>query len=316
MCAALVFGSSSFAQQGPTIIDPLNQTAPPPAAPAEFKIETSKYFNMGMLIAAALIVMALIVKDVIWPGSFTRRKPKRDIQGLPTPAWFGCAILLFFSLTLGGAFALTALQNASDSLQKQGLAMLIAYGVGLTVCALLVYLIAPRVPNGGLKFSRKDILVGFGALLLTFPILQAVAIVGAIVYKQATGSDPDALAHKTLREIHAQPGNPWVWAMVFAAVIGAPIIEEFTYRLFVQSGVIRATRSPWLGILVTAAAFALVHRIADKPENAVPWHMIPVLFTFGVAMGIALERTGRIAVPITMHVLFNAFNITLVILGS
>lgn len=275
------------------------------------------YLNFGFLVAAAVILVALWVRDVIRPGSFDRRKPKRDLMGLPTPAWFGCAAIVWLTPQVAVVVASGLMQRRAggSSLGDQGLLMLIAYGVGIGACVLMGYLVSPRVPKAGLRLARKDALLGAGALAITLPILQSASLLGVVVYHWITGESPGALAHRTLRDIASDPRNPWVWAAIGVAVIGAPIVEEFTYRLFLQSGISRATRSSWTGILISAGVFALVHRMADKPENAVPWHMIPTLFIFGVAMGVALERTGKILAPITMHVLFNAISITLVMTG-
>jgi len=91
-------------------------------------------------------------------------------------------------------------------------------------------------------------------------------------------------------------------------VLGAPIVEELVYRVFIQSAIIRVIGGVWPGVLITAGIFAAVHRIGD-PESAVPWVALAPIFVLGLAMGIAYERTKRVGVPILMHMAFNAVNV-------
>lgn len=274
------------------------------------------WVRLGVLIAAPLILLALWKKDVIRPDSFSRRKPKRDVEGLPAPAWFGSAGILYLAPMLGATAVIGILGQAGSqslSLREQGIMSLAAYGVGIATAIFLAYLIAPRVPAAGLKMSRGDVLKGFGCFLLAIPVIELVSVLGSIAYSWIVGDQPDAIAHETLRDIAGQPKNPWVWGVVFGAVIGAPVVEEFVFRVFLQSGLLRVTKSRWAAILISATLFALVHRIMLVP---VPWHVIPVLFTLGAAMGLAFERTGRVLVPIVMHTTFNASSVAIVLLAS
>ncbi len=295
----------------------LVQTAKPGPTPTGFELPRAMiWLKLVMVSAGPLIVIALWKKNIIRPGSFERRGSKRDVLGLPAPAWFGCAGVLYLSPMLGAAAAITAARvnpGGVLSMRDQGIMALSAYSVGIGMCVLLAYLISPHVPSAGLKYSWRGILRGIGAILITLPILEGIALVGVVVYTWVTGESPAVLAHPTLREIAAEPRGVWVWGVIFGAVIGAPVVEECVFRLFLQSGLLRATRSHWLSILVTSAAFALVHRMSAEP---VPWHTIPVLFALGLAMGIAFERTGRIWVPIVMHIAFNALSIAMVMMLS
>src|SRR5690606_7255759 len=105
-----------------------------------------------------------------------------------------------------------------------------------------------------------------------------------------------------------QRDNPWVYAVIASAVLGAPIIEELTYRVFLQSALARALVDRLAAVLVTSALFALVHRVGAAP---VPWHAIAPIFALGLAAGIAYERPARPLVPIVMHAAFNATNVAL-----
>jgi membrane protease YdiL (CAAX protease family) len=41
----------------------------------------------------------------------------------------------------------------------------------------------------------------------------------------------------------------------------------------------------------------------------VPWYALPSLLALSIGLGVAYERTGKVAVPILVHAGFNAANL-------
>lgn len=93
-------------------------------------------------------------------------------------------------------------------------------------------------------------------------------------------------------------------------MVGAPLVEELIYRVFLQSSIARATGLPWIGILVAAVVFAVAHAVGPA-EQRIPWYAAVPIGVLGLACGLAYERTKRLLVPITMHAAFNAMNIAM-----
>jgi membrane protease YdiL (CAAX protease family) len=146
-------------------------------------------------------------------------------------------------------------------------------------------------------------------LAAAFPIVQAAAITAAIAWTMVTGVPPRELAHDTLRLMKDHFHEPAVWGLVLSAVVLAPVVEELTFRVFVQGTLLRATGRPWLAVLIASVIFALVHLGGGvAPEDA---HALVPLFVFGLALGTAYEKTRRLWVPIVMHMGFNALNVGL-----
>ena len=54
-------------------------------------------------------------------------------------------------------------------------------------------------------------------------------------------------------------GETWSWVLIGAVVIGAPVVEEIVFRAFLQSGLLRSTKSPVWAILITSVVFAALH---------------------------------------------------------
>lgn len=142
----------------------------------------------------------------------------------------------------------------------------------------------------------------------------AVYLIGAaslsaarVVARLSGGDEPGQVAHQTLAKL-TEPGaasSVWWWLTVVGVVVGAPLVEEFIYRGFLQTGVLKMTRSAPAAIGITSGVFAVAH------VGAVPWHAVFTLFCLSVAFGLALERTGRLWVCVLMHAAFNAANVGL-----
>ncbi len=94
--------------------------------------------------------------------------------------------------------------------------------------------------------------------------------------------------------------------VLLAGVILAPVCEEFLFRGFFYGVAKRYAGAPLSGFL-TAALFAAFHASLTS---------LPGLFVLAVALTLAYERTGSLAVPITMHALFNAMSLGLLYLQS
>ncbi len=90
--------------------------------------------------------------------------------------------------------------------------------------------------------------------------------------------------------------------LVLVVVVGAPIVEELTYRGLLQGAFTRRV-SDWIGVVVVAAWFALVH---FQPIE------IPGLFVVGLVLGVCALRTGRLGLGVVTHLAFNATGLILV----
>lgn len=90
------------------------------------------------------------------------------------------------------------------------------------------------------------------------------------------------------------PTDNLLWTTA-AAVLVAPLIEEFGFRLWLQ-GQLERWLPGLLAILIAAALFAVVHDLER-------WYLHAVS---GVVYGLALWGSGSIWVPIAIHTLANA----------
>jgi membrane protease YdiL (CAAX protease family) len=272
--------------------------------------------QVGAGVLAVLSLLALWWAGVIRPGAFRGRA--RDPSAMPWWGWVGAAMAMYAAQSVGAVLGLgiarasgLAADDAGDqTLPGQALTAAGAYVVSVAAGALLIHvLVRDRGDRAraaaGLRFGVADVFAGLAWFLLTCPVVFVALNGSALVLEWLSGESPGAIAHETLQTLVDSRGDPWAWLLAACAVIGAPITEELTYRVFLQSGLLALFRRTWAAILTTSVLFGAVHAgVAD-------WHALPGLFFFGLALGIAYERSRSPLVPITMHALFNGAMVAL-----
>lgn len=275
--------------------------------------------TLGVLTAlSALAWWVLRRTDTLRPGSLDRaRRADPPLTGEPVLP----LLLLTFGVFLtpqflgGAVFAATGISPEPGSLTSAGQTAAAIYGPAIVVCVVALVLArrARLLPVGRLRCSPRIILIGLASFVLAAPLVWAVGALvqlGIRLFGDAPGS---SIQHGTLDTLTA-PGaadNPWWWAVLAGAVLGAPIFEEVVFRGFMQPAIAGVARSRWAGIVVTSAVFTLMHVPTGSENSGATWLAIPTLLAISLAMGIALERTGRLWVPIVMHIVFNAANVAL-----
>ena len=154
---------------------------------------------------------------------------------------------------------------------------------------------APFSPSAGLR-----------AAVLTF--LVVVPLVGGVGYCWQLLLEAVHLPteRQELVDLFAEAKSPALLSvMVLLALVIAPISEELVFR----AGVFRfmRTRMPrWVAFAASAGLFAVFH---------FNWVSFLPLFVLGVLFAAAYERTGRIAVPMLAHALFNLNTLLMVLSG-
>lgn len=268
------------------------------------------------LLAAAGVLVGLWIAKVIGP----RARYSRDVSEQPSLVWLMCGLITFLSASVGAGMAAAMVkvpwileQLGAGETPKNTMAMIGGGVLGIAVGAVFASLSARAVPSAGLGFRASDLWKGGVALLIALPVIYAASIGAMYAYHQVTGERPDAAGHAILKSLRDEPQNPWHWAAAMSAVVLAPIFEELVYRGFLQSALLRATGRAGLSIVLTTTVFTLMHVVGS---TSVPWYSLPAIAVLGLSMGVAFEKTGRLGVPIVMHVLFNGLNVALTAAGA
>lgn len=144
----------------------------------------------------------------------------------------------------------------------------------------------------GLRLRRTDLLRGlaggaaaFGAGLLASAI--TVSLLGEF----------DSAASREAQDL-ADSAGPWVLVLfAIMVVVGAPIAEELTFRGLLWSGLAKRGVRPWVSVVVSAGAFALIH---FEPERLL------VLLAIGSVLGGVRWLTGSLGACMVAHAVNNA----------
>lgn len=135
-------------------------------------------------------------------------------------------------------------------------------------------------------------LAGLATFLVTFAAVFAVTYVWRWLLEVAKIPAPE----QDMLELLRSTDSSWVVVVVLVlATVFAPISEEGIFR----AGIFRfaRTRLPrWLALLMPATVFAAIHYSLGA---------LPGLILLALIFSLAYERTGRIAVPMIAHALFN-----------
>ena len=286
-------------------------------------LETMREWKLLTLgVSMVLVIMLLFAGGLLRPGGFAKAG-LRDVSLLPSSVWiFGALVVLLAAMsapTLISKIQWVQEQGYSD-LQMQAINSVGSYLFGILAGIGMLFVLkrsttSDKECKAGLGLSILDFPVGLGCFMLAYPFIELMNMLGVFLYEQTQDAPPPGIAHPTLKMLTDEPSNPWVWAIIGGAVIGASFIEELIYRVFVQGAMLKWLKSPWLSIIITSIIFAGMHRVGAE-DKVVPWHALLPIFAVGMTCGIAYERTRRVGVPIMMHICFNALNVILALVVS
>lgn len=159
-----------------------------------------------------------------------------------------------------------------------------------------------HMPRLGL-FGWLVVVLGFIAAvyLLFFVFFTALGIDPQDYMPKSGGlaDDPSraGLAEKILADLARQP---WLFALTLPGVtIAMPLAEELVFRGPIFAALAGSRAGGAGAVVLTAAAWALVHLTA-------PWAAVAVIFLMGLVLGLLLLRFGSLWVTIVCHSIWNA----------
>jgi membrane protease YdiL (CAAX protease family) len=198
----------------------------------------------------------------------------------------------------GGLVVRAALRHAEEAplMPENVLPSSLVFAVFvLGVGAFLVYRGKRLAEIFGLARLSLAPVCGWAALLLlgAIPFVGVVNAVTVLLLKNAAEQQPLV---ELFRAAALRGDASTMLIVLFAGVVIAPLCEEFLFRGYFY-GVGKRYAGAWLSGLVTAALFAAFHASLTSLAG---------LFVLALALTLAYERTGTLAVPMTMHALFNA----------
>ena len=252
-------------------------------------------FIGALLLLAGLAGVALLAKR----GVFRSRDWAAPSTPDPTPGQrlllIAGAMFLTLMVAAGLLFAL-----AGDS--PEGV-LRAAAGPAAMMLALLVGVaglrLGPERPvPGSFAGDARHGLLGF---LVLFPAAGGAGWLARELMALA-GSASEEAGHVLLGRLR-DGFDPALVIDLSLAVLLAPIVEELMYRRCLQRGLVSVSGRAWFSVLVASGLFTAMHL------ESVSASALASIAVVGLGCGIAMERTGRVWVPVIMHLLFNLANL-------
>ncbi len=145
------------------------------------------------------------------------------------------------------------------------------------------------------------------AALLTYCVALPLTLLATLLWSNLLAKFHVHAPPQDMLDYIRQANSPGLLvALLVLPVIVAPLSEELVFR----GGVYRILlhHAPrWVALIVSGLLFALVHGYT--------FTLVP-LTVLGIVLAYAYERTGRIAVPILVHALFNLTSVLNLLYGA
>ena len=301
-------------------------------------------------ITSAIVTLLIPLSGIIWLVIYNRYRTQGTIlaseprslvpwNGFPhvALAFFIYVILpIVWLLLLQRWFEITP--DADLSQMPEVIAWLLAgdsllkfVAMGMVITFLRIDLRA-SLADLGFQFDKmkNDVWLGLIAFTATAPVIYFLQFVLKLIYNQF--ADEEA-AHPIEKMLHENSSGSVVFWAIFAAVIAAPIVEEFLFRGILQGWLEKAfyrTRilvnaqlagetngeditlatptAPtfmWQPIILSSITFALLH--AGHGPDPIP------LFFLAVVLGYLYAKTHRILPGIVVHMALNGLSMLILI---
>jgi uncharacterized protein len=244
-------------------------------------------------------------------------------------AIIGVVLMSVFQSIVGFGALMLFFDNASAQVSAADFqaSFVKAVLVGLPLAGLLTILVtwwmirvvAKETPRGLPLFAPNLGIAGWAAVIIGFCLVVMAIYFGLFAI---TGIDPSTyapsadglndpnssagLAEKALADL---ADEPLLFALAVPGVaIAVPIAEEMLFRGPLFASLTKSRVGPWGAVVITAAAWAMVHVTA-------PWMFIAIIFAMGLVLGVLLLRFGSVLITIVCHCIWNAYT-SFAILGG
>jgi uncharacterized protein len=146
---------------------------------------------------------------------------------------------------------------------------------------------------------RRSLLLGIALLVSALPMVFVVDYIASILLKVNTTTD----TQEVIRIFENSSTVAQRVPIILLAVVIAPVAEELAFRGYLY-GVIKRYFGAVPALILSGILFALIH--LNLPS------FFPLLVLASV-FALAYELSGSLLVPMTMHALFNALSLILVL---
>jgi len=259
----------------------------------------------GAVLVALALPVCLIILSYGWLGGVAVSGGR--VFGFPRPeaAWWThldvAAVFLFY-------LVLTSLCGLAIGMGSADLLLAADSVVKLAMAGLMLRIIRTRGQDASaalglqLRGLARPMVSGLVVFCAFLPVLVAASYGWQRVLDWLNGGGLDHV-QQSVRLLEKSQSIPLVAQLAIAAVLVAPVVEEMFFRGLLYGTLKRHVR-PAFAMAAVGVLFGLVH----PPVAA----QIPMCL-FGALLCYIYEKTGRLLVPIAIHLLFNFYSIWLIV---
>jgi len=163
-------------------------------------------------------------------------------------------------------------------------------------------------PKADWRLRFKPIDLGIG-LLTAVGVLIVVAILSFVFTALVDQSTLDESGNTSF--LNDAEGSPWLYVLIFGAVVGAPVVEEIFFRGLVMRAFEKrfapSRSGKFWAVLLSTVVFVIPHFTGAG--------LVPTLILFatigvvGAVLGTLAMVTDRLGPAIIAHMLFNAIGV-------
>jgi membrane protease YdiL (CAAX protease family) len=269
------------------------------------------YIDYGLMTAGGLVVLVAVA----WwwrrgRGDPLRGSPMRPNHLGMAHVWL-CVTVNFVGWWLGAKLGGLIAPTGMEGERLRNWESIFAANFTQVLNAVTCLLVAQEAFRDGLRgfgLGRRrplfEILMGIaGWLTALFLTGVSLLVTGWILDRFFPGFEPKE--HGVFQALGDPNIRWWMQALALGgAFLLAPIGEELLFRGIIQTSIQKlipprygSLLHRWAAIVVTGTLFGFVHMTTPQ--------YVPALILLGILLGFLYERTGSLAVPVLVHMLFN-----------
>ena len=157
--------------------------------------------------------------------------------------------------------------------------------------------------------ALKAFTIGVGTWLISYPAVVVVSqLVQVVLYFFGPLKHVEQTAVQHLKS--TMESLPLFWTTAWVIIFIVPVAEEILFRGFLQRWLVQKIGRGW-GIVIASALFAGFHFAGVQGVDNI--ELLLSLFTLACFLGFIYERQGTLWAPITLHSVFNAISVLMIV---
>ena len=258
--------------------------------------------NLGLLFGSMLLCLIVWLAGILNTQLLGRdlpRIPRYEGSIFPHPLEEGYTLLFIVGFTFLSLANITT--DRADEAISPTEAWVAAFLTAAIYIPMALRYVALPIEQG--IFRWRNLGITAIALAIIYFVAIILQICGCMEWIQHISGSPEQ--QQVTEDIATTEAPLTLAALLFSAIIVAPVMEEFAFRGFIYN-VLRQRAGIVAAAISSSLLFSAVHTSLVQA---------PVLFIFGCAQCYLYEKSRSIIYPILLHAAFNSASTILIFLA-